>query len=160
MNVLVMYSSKTGNTQKLAQEVAKGVEQVDGVTCVLKPCADVVREDFLSSQAIVAGSPVYFGGMSAELKDVFDKFVGIRSRMGDKIGAAFTTSGGEAGGRETTLLSILQAMLIYGMIVMGDPLDASGHYGVSCVGAPDVKTAEDAAKLGKRLAELAKKVRE
>jgi NAD(P)H dehydrogenase (quinone) len=53
------------------------------------------------------------------------------------------------------MLSILQAMLISGMIVVGDPLDASGHYGAACSGAPDSATAATARKLGKRVAQLA-----
>jgi NAD(P)H dehydrogenase (quinone) len=56
------------------------------------------------------------------------------------------------------MLSILQCFLIYGMIVVGDPLSATGHYGVACVGAPDEKTAENARKLGRRVAELCLKL--
>jgi len=104
---------------------------------------------------VIAGSPVYYGSMAAELKAVFDRLVDYRDRMEDKIGAAFATSGHHAGGKETTILSILQAMLINGMIVVGDPLDASGHYGVCCTGAPDARTASDARKLGRRVAALA-----
>ena len=97
--------------------------------------------------------------MAAELKEVFDKYVGIRRKMEDKIGAAFATSADPSGGKETTIFSIIQAMLIYGMIVVGDPLEATGHYGVSCTGAPDQKTAANAAKLGRRVAILAQKLR-
>ena len=97
--------------------------------------------------------------MAAELKVVFDKFVVIRKKMSDKIGAAFATSGDESGGKETTIISIIQAMLIYGMIIVGDPLDATGHYGVACKGAPDEDTAVYAAMLGKRVAVLTKKLR-
>jgi NAD(P)H dehydrogenase (quinone) len=159
MQVLIMYYSKTGNTQKLAEEVAKGVREVKEATCIVKQASHVTKEDFISSDAIIAGSPVYFGSMAAELKKVFDQYVGIRKQMEDKIGAAFATSGDLSGGKETTLVSIIQAMLIYGMIIAGDPLDATGHYGVSCAGAPDSKTASNAAKLGKRVALLAKKLR-
>ena len=158
MQVLVMYYSRSGNTEKLAQEIAKGVEEVNGVECVIKPVSDVTKDDFVNSSGIIAGSPVYFGVMAAELKEVFDKFVGIRKKMGDKIGAAFATGGDQSGGKETTMFSILQTMMIYGMIIVGDPLDATGHYGVSCVGAPNDKTIENARKLGKRVAELAQKV--
>ena len=158
MQVLVMYLSRTGSTGKLAEEVARGVREVEGVTCLVKPCTQVSEHDFLSSEGIIAGSPVYFGSMAAELKEVFDKYVGIRNKMGDKVGAAFATSGDASGGKETTMLSILQALLIYGMIIVGDPLDATGHYGVSCVGAPDRKTAANAAKLGKRVAALVKQL--
>ena len=159
MQVLVMYHSRTGHTQKLAEMIAAGVEEVSGVACVVKPAFEVTQEDFLNVQGIIAGSPVYFGTMAAELKDVFDRYVGVRQRMGDKVGAAFATGGGISGGKETTILSILQAMLIYGMIVVGDPLEATGHYGVSCVGAPDAFGELDAASLGRRVAELVKKLK-
>ena len=159
MQVLVMYYSKTGNTKKLAEEIVKGVQEVKNVKCVLKPVSEITKNDFLLSNGIIAGSPVYFGTMAAELKDVFDKFVGIRNQMGDKIGAAFATSGDPSGGKETTIISIIQAMLIYGMIITGDPLDATGHYGVSCTGTPDKRTARNAAKLGKRVALLAIKLK-
>ena len=113
----------------------------------------------MSSEGIIAGSPVYFGTMAAELKRVFEKFVHVRSQMADKIGAAFATSADPTGGKETTILSILEAMLIYGMIVVGDPMDATGHYGVACVERPDRETCDNAAKLGRRVAELVKKLR-
>ena len=75
MQVLVMYHSRTGNTKKLAEAVAEGVREVEGVQCVLKPASEVTRDDFLSCDGIIAGSPVYFGTMAAELKEVFDKYV-------------------------------------------------------------------------------------
>jgi len=159
MKILILYYSKSGNTKKLAEEIEKGVNDVKDMACLLKDTASVTKDDFLSSDAIIAGSPVYFGSMAAGLKDIFDKFVTLRSKMSDKIGAAFATSGDVSGGKETTLLSILQAMLINGMIVIGDPLDATGHYGVSCCGAPDAKTSLNAFKLGKRVAELVKKIK-
>jgi len=159
MQVLVMYYSRSGNTKQLAQEIAKGVEQVDGVDCVLKPVREITKDDFVTSDGIIAGSPVYFGAMAAEMKEVFDKFVEVRNKMGDKVGAAFATSADPSGGKETTIFSIIQAMMIYGMIIVGDPLDATGHYGVSCIGSPDEETAENARKMGKRVAYLVKKIR-
>jgi NAD(P)H dehydrogenase (quinone) len=159
MQVLVMYYSASGNTEKLAGAIAQGVKDSDSVQCVLKAAVDVTNDDLVASDAIIAGSPVYYGAMAAELKSVFDQSVIVRNEMEDKIGAAFATSGDPSGGKETTLLSIIQAMLISGMIIVGDPLDATGHYGTSCVGAPDAKAAENGKKLGKRVAELVKKLK-
>jgi len=105
MQVLVMYYSRTGNTKKLAEEIAKGVQQVEEVKCATKPVSEVTKDDFVNSDGIIAGSPVYFGAMAAEMKEVFDKFVGIRGEMEDKIGAAFATSGDPSGGKETTIFS-------------------------------------------------------
>ncbi len=154
MKVLVLYYSRGGNTRRLAEFIAEGVNKVSGVEAVLKSTKEVTKEDFLEAAGIIAGSPVYFGVMAAELKKIFDDFVGIRKKMENKVGAAFTTSGDPTGGKETTMISIIQCMLIYGMIIVGDPMDATGHYGVACVGAPDEKTADNARKLGKRVAEL------
>jgi NAD(P)H dehydrogenase (quinone) len=119
----------------------------------------VTPEDFLGADGIVAGSPVYFGAMTAELKKVFDQFVVVRKKMEGKVGAAFATSGDVTGGKETTMMSIIHALLIYGMVIVGDPMSATGHYGTACVGAPDAKAEENGAKLGRRVAEVAKKLR-
>ena len=159
MQVLVMYYSASGNTKKLAEAVAKGVQESGGVQCVLKAASDVTQPDLLSSDGIIAGSPVYYGAMAAQLKAVFDESVAVRDKMENKVGAAFATSGDPSGGKETTLLSIIQAMLISGMIIVGDPLDATGHYGTSCVGEPDGTTSANGRKLGKRVAELVKKLK-
>jgi NAD(P)H dehydrogenase (quinone) len=159
MQVLVLYFSKSGNTKKLAEAIGKGVEEVDGVSAVLKNTDEVTPEDFLGADGIVAGSPVYFGAMTAELKKVFDQFVVVRKKMEGKVGAAFATSGDVTGGKETTMMSIIHALLIYGMVIVGDPMSATGHYGTACVGAPDAKAEENGAKLGKRVAEVAKKLR-
>ena len=158
MQVLVLYYSRTGNTKKLAEAIAKGVQDAQGVNCVLKSTKDVTKQDFLDASAIIAGSPDYFGGMASELKEVFDRFVSVRPQMENKVGAAFATGGDLSGGKETTMLSILHALLIYGMIIVGDPLDATGHYGVACVDAPDAEIAENAAKLGRRVAVLTQKL--
>jgi NAD(P)H dehydrogenase (quinone) len=96
--------------------------------------------------------------MAADLKRVIDEYVGLRMKMENKVGAAFASGGHHTGGKETTILSILQAMLIYGMIIVGDPMNASGHYGVGCTGSPDKKAGSDAYKLGVRVAELCKKL--
>ena len=158
MQVLVLYYSRTGNTHKLAQAVSEGVESVEGVRCLLRSTEEVKREDFVESDGIIAGSPVYFGVMAAELKKVFDDFVTVRRKTENKVGAAFATGGDASGGKETTMMSIIQAMLIYGMIIVGDPMSATGHYGVACLGAPDASARQNGVKLGARVAELVKKL--
>ena len=158
MQILILYFSKGGNTKKLAEKIAQGVDNVEGVKAHLKNTNGVNKADFLDSDGVIAGSPGYFGVMAAELKKNFDEFIGVRKNMEGKVGAAFTTSGDPTGGKETTMMSIIQALLIYGMIIVGDPMSATGHYGVACVGAPDEKAVENAIKLGRRVAELTKKL--
>jgi NAD(P)H dehydrogenase (quinone) len=57
------------------------------------------------------------------------------------------------------MMSIIQALLIYGMIIVGDPISATGHYGTACVGAPDATTRENGQRLGRRVAALVKQLR-
>jgi NAD(P)H dehydrogenase (quinone) len=158
MQILILYYSKGGNTRRLAEAISEGVNQVQGAKAVLRHTKDVTRDDFIESQGVIAGSPVYFGTMAADLKRIMDEFVSVRRQMEDKIGAVFATSGDASGGKETTMMSIIQALMIYGMIIVGDPISATGHYGVACVGAPDSGVLENGRKLGRRVAELALKV--
>ncbi len=86
------------------------------------------------ADAIVVGSPVYFGTVSGPLKAFWDF---TRKLRGEKallytVGAAVTSGGGRFGGQETTLRAIFDIMLIHGMILVGDssPL-GMGHFGVS-----------------------------
>ncbi len=158
MQILILYYSKGGNTRKVAERIAGGVESVSGVNALLKSTQEVKKEDFVDSAGVIAGSPVYFGSMAWDLKRVFDEYVVIRRKMENKVGAVFATSGDPSGGKETTMISIIQCLLIYGMIIVGDPMDATGHYGAACVGTPDERTSENARKLGRRVAELCKKL--
>ncbi|MCB2173570.1 flavodoxin family protein, partial [archaeon] len=88
----------------------------------------------------------------------FEEFIGTRRKMEGKVGAAFATSGDPSGGKETTLMSIIQCLLIYGMIIVGDPMSATGHYGTACTGSPDADTLDNGRKLGRRVAETAKQL--
>lgn len=156
MKILIVYHSSTENTKKLAYAIKDGVEQ-KGLTAIIRTTEEVKDDDFLESDGIIAGSPVYFGGMSWQLKKVFDRMINYRREMKNKIGAAFTTSGHHTGGKETTMLGIIQAMLICSMIIVGDPFESGGHYGVATLGEPDEKGLNDGRLLGERVAEIALK---
>jgi NAD(P)H dehydrogenase (quinone) len=159
MQVVILYYSKGGNTKKLARAIALGVESA-GVEAVLRSTSEVSKDDFAKAAGVIVGSPVYFGVMAAEVKKIFDDFVGLRRQMENKVGAAFATGNHHSGGKETTMFSILQCMMIYGMIIVGDPMDASGHYGVACQGEPDESVSADGMKLGKRVADLCLKLQD
>jgi NAD(P)H dehydrogenase (quinone) len=155
--ILVVYDSKTGNTEKMAFAVAEGVKQVRGVKVVVKKVDQARLQDLVSADGIIMGSPTYYGQMSAKLKAFIDESVKIHGKLEGKVGAAFTSSGGTATGAETTLLSILQAMLVHGMIVQGR--SENKHYGATAVGSPSKRNIESCKELGKRVANLAVKLR-
>lgn len=156
VRILIIYYSRSGNTEKMAQIVAEGARQVKGAVVETMKVAEATNEDLLAADAIIVGSPTYYGSMSGNIKEFIDDSVKIHGKLEGKIGAAFASSGGTASGAETTLLSILHAMLVHGMIIQGRSDDK--HYGPAAVGAPDSEAMESCRRLGKKVAELAVKV--
>jgi NAD(P)H dehydrogenase (quinone) len=152
IRILVLYDSWGGNTEKMALAVMEGIAEVEEVEAVLKKVDDVNLEDLEGADGIIVGSPTFYGLMSGKLKALFDKSVQIHGKLAGKVGGAFTSSGGNASGAETTLLSILDAMLIHGMIVQGR--HEHEHYGAAALGAPDKKAVESCKQLGKNVTDL------
>ena len=136
VNVLVVYHTRTGNTEMMAREVERGARE-GGADTRLKTATAVEMPDMIWADGIIMGSPTYFGLPAQEVKALIDRSIEVRGALENKVGAAFASSAHRAGGRETTMLSILQAMLVHGMVVCGDPLSSGGHYGAASNGAPD-----------------------
>jgi len=152
---LVVYYSQSGNTQKMAQLIGEAIDK-EGVEAAVKDVKDVSADELLQYEAIVVGSPTYYGSMAAQIKKLFDDSVKFHTKLEGKIGAAFASSANIAGGNETTILDILNAMLIHGMIIQGDP--RGDHYGPVAIGAPDARSTKECARAGVRLAGLVKKL--
>ncbi len=71
--ILIIYHSQTGNTRRMAEKVARGVESINGMEAVLKKAADADLRHLLECDGLVIGSPEYFGYMSGMIKDFFDR---------------------------------------------------------------------------------------
>ncbi|MFH1245334.1 MAG: NAD(P)H-dependent oxidoreductase [Candidatus Omnitrophota bacterium] len=156
MKVLVIYYSQTGHTKKMAQLVAEGVKS-SGVDVELKDVQEVKAEELLRFQGIIIGSPTYYGTMAYQIKRLFDESVRFHEELTGKVGAAFASSANIGGGNETTILEIIHAMLIHGMIVQGD---ATGdHYGPVAIGAPDARASTQCIRLGEKVANLVMKLK-
>lgn len=155
--VLIVYDSRTGNTEKMAQAVAEGVKQVQGVEVIVQKVDQTKLEDLLNADGIIIGSPTYYGQMSGKIKTFIDDTVKIHGKLTGKVGAAFTSSGGTASGAETTLMSILGAMLVHGMIIQGRA--DHKHYGAAAVEKPTEEDMEMCRMLGKRTAKLVQKTK-
>jgi len=151
--VLLVYYSRSGNTEKMAQAVAEGASQVEGATVAVQKVEDTVVADLLAADAIIMGSPVYYGTMAAPLKQLIDESVSQHGKLEGKVAGAFASSGGPGGGNETTVLDLLKALLIHGMIVKGDP--KGDHYGPIAVGAPDARSRGECLRMGEAVARLA-----
>jgi NAD(P)H dehydrogenase (quinone) len=136
---LVVYDSKTSNTEKMALAIGQGkVKRVDKASL----------NDLMEADAIVLGSPTYFANMTTKMKDFIDKSIKIYpDKLADKAGAAFTACGGVGG--DMTVLAFLQAMLLHRMVVIGPE---SGGFGVVQVGDVDDKCLADCQAFGNRIA--------
>ena len=153
---LVIYYSRTGNTKTMAEFVAEGIKN-EGMEAVMKEVKDVDADELLKYDAIAIGSPTYYGTMAAEIKKLLDESVEFHGKLEGKIGAAFASSANVGGGNETTILDILNAMLIHGMIIQGDP--QGDHYGAVAIGAPDSRATKQCLRLGGRIAKLVKRLK-
>ncbi|MFW6287961.1 MAG: flavodoxin family protein [bacterium] len=161
--VTIIYDSKSGHTEKMAQAVQEGIEEVEGVKGILRHIDDAEPASLVESEGIIIGSPTHCGLMSWKLKKFFDENTGAAwGKVGGKIGAAFSSSGGLGGGNEMTVMSILNLLMNYGFMVFGLPDYAApgvtAHYGAVAVGEADENELKSCKILGTRMAEYVKKM--
>ncbi len=154
--MLVAYYSRSNHTRHMAEMVAQGAGEVAGASVDLKAVGEVKAEGLLAYDAIVLGSPTYYGSMAAEVKKLIDETVSIHGQLDGKVGGAFSSSSNVGGGNETTVMDILKALLIHGLVVQGTP--SGDHYGPVAVGDPDDRAREECLKLGRNVAALAVKL--
>jgi len=154
--MLIGYYSRTQHTEHMADAVAKGAKQVNGADVTLLPIDKIKAQDLLAYDAIVFGSPTYYGSMAAELKRLFDESVAFHGALEGKVGGAFASSANVGGGNETTVLDILKAMLVHGMVIQGCP--TGDHYGPVTIGDLDRRAEAQCVNLGKVVAQLAVKL--
>ncbi len=152
---IVVYYSRSGNTKEMAELIAKAMNGA-GLATECKSVDTVKAADLLNYDAIVIGSPTYYGHMAGPLKQLFDETVSNHGKLDGKVGAAFSSSANIGGGNETTIMGIIEAMLIAGMVVHGDP--QGDHYGPVSIGKPDDRVKKQCQRRGVRIAELVKKL--
>ena len=136
------------------------------------PCNETCYEDtelekafdmMAEADALVLGSPVYFGTVSAQLKAIFDKSRAYRKRkaFAGKVGAAVSVGASRFGGQETTVRALHDIMLVHGMSLVSDSsiTETIGHHGV-CAQKPardDAEAVKSARVIGIRLVEECRK---
>lgn len=154
--VLIIYYSRTGNTAKMANFIEQGLKEEGGVEIEKKEVKNASIEELLSADGIIIGSPVYYGSMAADIKKFIDDSVKYHGKLEGKAGGAFASSAGIAGGNETTIMDILKALLIHGMIIQGSHHE--DHYGPVAIGAPDERSKRNCLHFGKSFAKLVKRL--
>jgi len=152
---IVVYYSRSGNTKEMAEIIAKAMNEADLKT-ECKSVDKVKADDLPGYDAIVIGSPTYYGQMAGPIKELVDDLVSRHGALNGKVGGAFSSAANIGGGNETTIMGIIEAMLIAGMIVQGDP--QGDHYGPVSIGKPDDRVRQQCVRRGQRIAELTKKL--
>jgi len=155
VKMLIVYDSRTGNTEKMAQAVSEGVRST-GVDPTLRKVDEASVDELPLFQGLILGSPVYYGLPSGRIKDFVDASVKHHGKLEGMVGGAFASSGGTHTGAETTIISLLEALMVHGMVVQGT--SSTNHYGAASVGAPDEKALEVCRRMGERLGKLVNKL--
>jgi flavodoxin I len=145
--VLVVYLSHTGNTEKMANSVAEGVREA-GVKVVVKKAELVTIDDLVAADAIAFGSATSWGYMGGRLKDVFENILILaRDRFNGKPFAVFTSAALIESGKKAAE-SIEYIAKYFNMQPVGK--------GVVSQGNPADKDKEACRELGKKLAQAIK----
>ena len=138
--ILVLYYSRTGNTEKMALAIADGAKSVSGTQVELNYY--VPQEELMGFDAILVGAATYHHDMPVTLKNYFEEAAVKNVMLKGKIGAAFG-SYGWSGEASRLVLEILRNR--FGMEVTEPPL--------SVAYTPDQASLEKCFALGKRVAE-------
>jgi NAD(P)H dehydrogenase (quinone) len=155
--ILILYYSRYGSTLKMAQQIARGVEQVTGMEARLRTVPSVSpnteatepkvpdsgaiycsAEDLSKCSGLILGSPTRFGNMAAPMKYFLDS-TSSQWMNGDLIGkpaAVFTSTSTLHGGQESTLLSMMLPLLHQGMLIAGIPYSEASLHSTKSGGTP------------------------
>ncbi len=155
--ILVLYYSRHGATAEMARFIARGVEEVAGMTArlrtvpavssVCEATADTIPDqgppyaeaaDLAQCAGLVLGSPTRFGNMAAPLKYFLDTTSPqwLSGALIGKPGAVFTSTSSLHGGQESTLLSMMLPLLHHGMMMVGIPYSETELMHTTAGGTP------------------------
>jgi NAD(P)H dehydrogenase (quinone) len=142
--LLVLYYSSYGHVERLAQAVAEGARGVADTQVDVYRVPELVPEGVQQQagyktdqgalvledvnaladyDAILVGTPTRFGNMASQMRNFWDQTGGLwfHGKLIGKAGGAFTSTGSQHGGQETTLTSIHTTLMHHGMVIVGVP---------------------------------------
>lgn len=151
VKVQVVFYSMYGHIHQMAEAIAEGAREVEGVEVELYQVPELVPDEALKrsgadkkravfahipfadvhklpeADAIIFGSPTRFGNMCAQMRNFLDQCGGIWSQglMVNKVGSVFTSTNTQHGGQETTFNGFFTNLLHFGMVIVGVPFTES-----------------------------------
>lgn len=156
-DILVLYYSRFGSTARLAEQIARGINSVDGCNARVRtvpPVSNdteatatqvpddgppyVSKSDLSECAGLVMGSPTRFGNMAAALKYFLDGTASewLSGALSGKPAGVFTSTSSLHGGQESTLLTMSVPLLHHGMLLVGIPFAESALTETTTGGTP------------------------
>lgn len=156
-DILVLFVTRFGAVQKMAEYIAQGIESVPGIHARLRTVPPVSPEPEQSKDTVpqegppfvshrdleeciglALGSPTRFGNMAASMKYFWDTTAGpwFSGTLSGKPAAVFTSSSSMHGGQETTLLTMMIPLMHHGMVMVGLPFTDSHLVNTQTGGTP------------------------
>lgn len=155
MKLAIIFHSQSGNTRQVAELIAAGAQSVPQVE-VKSMSIDSIDAEFVSAaQAVIFGSPTYYGTFSWQIKQWLDT---NKIKLVGKLGGVFATANNIGGGLEMAELGLIGQLLVFGMLIYsggtakGKPYT---HFGAGAIKAGDRDQQERAKLFGQRMAEKA-----
>ena len=153
MKVIIPFYSMYGHIYRMAQAVAEGVAQVEGVEALLRRVPETLPPEVLEkmgavepqktmsqvevctvdelgeADGIIFGTPTRFGNMCGQMRQFLDATgsLWVTNALVGKVGSVFTSSNTQHGGQEATILSFHPTLFHQGMIVVGLPYTFTGQ---------------------------------
>ncbi|HYL75262.1 MAG TPA: NAD(P)H:quinone oxidoreductase [Bryobacteraceae bacterium] len=143
--ILVVFYSRSGSTEKMANAVADGAK-AEGAEVRLRRARDIVGPEVMAlapgwaenaarmnalypaptpddvewADGVIFGTPTRFGNVSAELKAFIDSLGGLwfQGKINGKVGSAFTSTSTPHGGQESTIISLYNPLAHLGFIIV------------------------------------------
>lgn len=165
ITVLIAHDNRGRAMDALAAAAGEGVRSVPGAVALVKDIGEAALEDVAGADALVLGSPNW-SGISARMKEWLDRgedFWEYQMLVGRPFGA-FSNARSRAAGNEATLLQLWHPLIANGMIPVGLPWSnvmrrsSSSYYGPVAVGSATSDDLEQARILGRRVAEIARRL--
>ena len=155
--ILVLYYSPGGTTAEMANIIARGVEEVDGMQARLRTVPAVspvteqtepeipesgalyaTKDDLVECDGLILGCPTHYGNMPASMKYFIDgtSALWMGGKLAGKPAAVFSASTSMHGGQESTLLTMMLPLLHHGMLLVGLPYTETELFSTKTGGSP------------------------
>ncbi|MBL4932026.1 flavodoxin family protein [Clostridium paridis] len=115
MKISIIYHSKTGRTKRIAEIISEGIKENKDFQVKLMNLDEIDYGFLTESKGVVFGTPTYYANISWQMKKWFDE--SWNCNLEGKIGAVFATGDYLGGGSDAALLTLINHMMVKGMLV-------------------------------------------